>query len=503
MDVVVERCAGLDVHKDTVVACVRTPETGGSREQTTRTFKTMTIDLMGLRDWLVAMGVTLVGMESTGVYWKPVFYVLEDEIECWLLNARHLRNVPGRKTDVQEAEWICQLVEPAVRPSFVPPKPIRELRDLTRYRKAQIDERGREAQRLDRCSRRGHQAVLGGHRHFGQVRARHADGAGSGTRDPQVLGELARGRLRTKIPLLRRALEGRFVSHHRLIVERSWPSPTLWTTRSRPLGAEIGRLLASFAARSTCGPPAPGSTGAPRSASSAEIGVDMARFGRRPALASWAGRCPGHTNPPAYIDPADRARALRPAPPWPNAPKPPGAPRAPTRAANSSGHADDAVIMARKAVEHSILAAADHVLDRLSHARISVPTGSRAAAPSACPPPRPTARGTRSPVTSDPSHKPPEPTQQRNSRMRGPTPHPSFRVPKSPTCSGQPPVPPGDASRAGKMGWVACRPRPCLGRRARGSAWRRGPTWTGHALLLRHADQNFGSLDRGPQAIHR
>jgi transposase len=103
MDVVVERCAGLDVHKDTVVACVRTPQTGGSREQTTRTFKTMTIDLMGLRDWLVAMGVTLVGMESTGVYWKPVFYVLEDEIECWLLNARHLRNVPGRKTDVQDA----------------------------------------------------------------------------------------------------------------------------------------------------------------------------------------------------------------------------------------------------------------------------------------------------------------------------------------------------------------------------------------------------------------
>lgn len=100
MDVVVERCAGLDVHKDTVVACVRTPGKGGSREQTTRTFKTMTADLLALRDWLVALGVTLVGMESTGVYWKPVFYVLEDDIECWLLNARHLRNVPGRKTDL-------------------------------------------------------------------------------------------------------------------------------------------------------------------------------------------------------------------------------------------------------------------------------------------------------------------------------------------------------------------------------------------------------------------
>ena len=109
MDVVVERCAGLDVHKDTVVACVRTPGKGGSREQTTRTFKTMTIDLVALRDWLVAMGVTLVGMESTGVYWKPVFYVLEDDMACWLLNARHLRNVPGRKmcrTPSGSASWL-------------------------------------------------------------------------------------------------------------------------------------------------------------------------------------------------------------------------------------------------------------------------------------------------------------------------------------------------------------------------------------------------------------
>jgi transposase len=151
MDMVVERCCGLDVHKDTVVACVRTPGKGGRRDQETRTFGTMTADLLALRDWLCAMDVTLCGMESTGVYWKCVFYVLEDDIECWLLNARHLRNVPGKKTDVKDAEWICQLVEHGlVSPSFVPPKPIRELRDLTRYRKAQIEERGREAQRLDK-----------------------------------------------------------------------------------------------------------------------------------------------------------------------------------------------------------------------------------------------------------------------------------------------------------------------------------------------------------------
>ncbi len=135
MDVLVERCAGLDVHKDTVVACVRTPGEGGRREQLTRTFGTMTVELLALRDWLGAMGTTLAAMESTGVYWKPVFYVLEDAMECWVLNARHMRNVPGRKTDIADAEWICQLAEHGlVRPSFVPPKPIRELRDLTRYR---------------------------------------------------------------------------------------------------------------------------------------------------------------------------------------------------------------------------------------------------------------------------------------------------------------------------------------------------------------------------------
>src|SRR2546428_11889837 len=149
MDTVHERCAGLDVHKDTVTACVRVPAPGGGRQQVVRTFGTTTTELLTLRDWLTAHGVPVVGMESTGVYWKPVYYVLEDAFQCWLLNARHLRNVPGRKTDVADAAWIAQLVEHGlVRPSFVPPKPIRELRNLTRYRKAQIEERTRESQRL-------------------------------------------------------------------------------------------------------------------------------------------------------------------------------------------------------------------------------------------------------------------------------------------------------------------------------------------------------------------
>src|SRR5215211_1915663 len=146
----IERCAGLDVHKKSVTACVRVPGPGaGERTSETRTFSTTTAGLLVLRDWLTSFGVTVVGMESTGVLWKPVFYLLEDDFDCWLLNAQHLRNVPGRKTDVKDAAWIAELVEYGlVRPSFVPPKPIRQLRDLTRYRKAVIEEHTREAQRL-------------------------------------------------------------------------------------------------------------------------------------------------------------------------------------------------------------------------------------------------------------------------------------------------------------------------------------------------------------------
>src|SRR4029453_10193575 len=151
MERVVERCAGLDVHRDTVTACVRVPGVDGGRVHELREFGTTTVELLALRDWLMAWGVTVVAMESTGVYWKPGFYLLEGDFGGWLLDAKHLKNVPGRKTDVADAAWIAQLVEHGlVRPSFVPPRPIRELRNLTRYRKALIQERTRESQRLDK-----------------------------------------------------------------------------------------------------------------------------------------------------------------------------------------------------------------------------------------------------------------------------------------------------------------------------------------------------------------
>jgi transposase len=151
MDVIHERCAGIDISKADVKVCIRVPGRGRGRRREVRTFSTMTNDLLVMRDWLLAERVTVVGMEATGAYWKPVFYLLEHDVECWLLNARHMKAVPGRKTDVKDAEWIAELVEHGlVRPSFVPPKPIRQLRDLTRYRTEIVHERTREIQRLEK-----------------------------------------------------------------------------------------------------------------------------------------------------------------------------------------------------------------------------------------------------------------------------------------------------------------------------------------------------------------
>jgi transposase len=179
MDVVVERCAGLDVHRDDVVATVRVPGEGRRRrDQQTRTFKATLAGLADLAEWLAASAVTLVGMEATGVYWKTVFQALEERFECWLLNAQHLRNVPGRKTDVKDSEWICQLVQHGlVRPSFVPPPEIRRLRDLTRLRKAQINECALDPAAREGAPRRGHQALQRRVAHVLEVRAGDARSA--------------------------------------------------------------------------------------------------------------------------------------------------------------------------------------------------------------------------------------------------------------------------------------------------------------------------------------
>src|SRR5450755_1236490 len=335
MDVVVERCAGLDVHKDTVVACVRVPARGGGRRSETRTFGAFTVDLLALRDWLLAHGVTLVGMESTGVYWRPVFYVLEDVVECWLLNAAHMRNVPGRKTDVADAAWITQLIEHGlVRPSFVPPPPIRELRALTRYRKTQIEERTRETQRLDKVLQdAGVKLSSVASDILGKSGRDMLDALVTGTRDPDVLAELARGRLRAKIPMLGQALTGRFGPTHALVV-----GDVLTTIRG------VDQRLAE--------------------ALIAEMGVDMTRFGSASRLASWAGMCPGQHESAGK----SRSGRARHGDSWLQ--------RHLAVAAKAAGRTKDTYLAAqyarlvgrrgkaraRKAVGHSILVAAFHML---------------------------------------------------------------------------------------------------------------------------------------------
>ncbi|MGH8566384.1 MAG: IS110 family transposase [Gammaproteobacteria bacterium] len=296
MERLIERCAGLDVHKDTVAACVRFPGPSGERAEEIRTFGTTTAELLVLRDWLVAHGVTVVGMESTGIYWRPVYYLLEDDLECWLLNARHLRNVPGRKTDVADASWICQLTEHGlVRPSFVPPKPIRELRNLTRYRKAQVEERTREAQRLDKVLQDAGVKLSSVATDILGVSGRAMLGAlVEGTRDPDVLAELARGKLRTKIPRLREALAGRFGAHHALIVGTILSKLEFLDEVIDRLSEEIARVIAPFDREVELLRTIPGVERRSAESIIAEIGVDMAQFSSAARLASWAGMCPGN-----------------------------------------------------------------------------------------------------------------------------------------------------------------------------------------------------------------
>ncbi len=295
METLLERCAGLDLHKDVIAACVRVPGPNVERSVHQHEFGTTTQELLGLHDWLGSHGVTVVGMEATGVYWKAPFYLLEESFECWLLNARHMHNLPGRKTDVADAAWIAQLVEHGlVRPSFVPPKPIRELRNLTRYRKAQIEERGREAQRLDKILQDAGIKISSVASNILGVSGRAMlDAMVRGSSDPGTLSDLAKGRLRSKIPALREALQGRFTPHHALLVGEILSKLDYMEQAIGRLSDEIDRVIAPFAPQVEFLSTIPGVDKRTAETLLAEIGTDMSRFGSSARLASWAGMCPG------------------------------------------------------------------------------------------------------------------------------------------------------------------------------------------------------------------
>ncbi len=298
MEVLLERCAGLDVGKNEVVACVRSPASGRSgRRSELRTFPTFTDDLEALADWLSGEGVTTVVMEATGQYWKPVWYVLEDrQFDLKLVNAKHVKMVPGRKTDLADAAWLAELLEHGLlRSSFVPPVEIRELRDLTRYRKRLIQNHTAECQRIQKVLEDAGikldsvaSDVLGV---SGRAMLRALIG---GERDPERLAELAKGVLRKKIPQLRKALRGRFRAHHATMLRIILDHVEQLETSIAALDVEVDRVIAPFAPARDHLDTITGIGKRAAEAIIAEIGADMNQFPSAAHLASWAGMCPAN-----------------------------------------------------------------------------------------------------------------------------------------------------------------------------------------------------------------
>ena len=294
METMIARCCGLDVHKASVRACVRVLVDGGVNELI-ETFGTTTSDLLALRDWLSAHDVTHVAMESTGVYWKCVYYVLEDDFELLLVNAGHVKHVPGRKTDTIDAAWIAQLLACGLlKGSLVPPPLVRELRDLTRYRKALIYERGRAVNRLHKlledagiklsCVATDVMGVSGRAMMHALI---------DGNADADALAKLAKGKLRRKLPALRKALESRFRAHHAFLLERMLAHIEDLEDDITAISARVEEQIGPFAAAVTLLRTIPGVERRTAEVIIAETGADMSAFPTAGHLASWAGVCPG------------------------------------------------------------------------------------------------------------------------------------------------------------------------------------------------------------------
>ncbi len=295
MELLIARCAGLDVHQATVVATVRVPDEASGRRSVTETFGTMTPDLLALREWLQAYGVTQIALESTGVYWKPVYYVLEDAFTLLLINMQELKRVPGRKTDVKDSEWLAQLLECGLlKASLVPPPPIRELRDLTRYRVQQVRDRAQEVNRLCKVLEDAGVKLTSvatdvmGASGRAMVRALVA-----GTTDPVVLADLARGKLRQKLPLLQRALQGRFRPHHAFLIEQIFAKIDFLDETLDRLTAEIDRRVGPFEPLLARLDTIPGVDRIGAISIVAETGGEMSRFPSAAHLCSWGAMCPG------------------------------------------------------------------------------------------------------------------------------------------------------------------------------------------------------------------
>lgn len=293
MEVLHPRCAGLDVHKDTVVACVRIAQERGVHRET-RTFATHTKDLLSLSAWLTAHEVTHVAMEATGVYWRPVWHVLESSFELLLANAMHIKNVPGRKTDVNDATWIADLLAHGlIQGSFVPPEPVQELRALTRTRKQLVREKASHVQRVDKV-------LQDANLKLGSVLTDIMGSSGrailnaivAGETDPEKLVGLVDPRVKASKQAIREALCGRITKNHRFLLELHLAQIDSIDSAVSKIDAEVGESLEPFRAAADLVATIPGVSEVAASVIISEIGADMARFPSAAHLVSWAGLCP-------------------------------------------------------------------------------------------------------------------------------------------------------------------------------------------------------------------
>jgi transposase len=296
MQVMHERCAGLDVHKKTVVACVLISLSDGRVEKHSATFSTMTSQILAMSDWLKSYGVTHVAMESTGVYWRPIYQLLEGQFQLLVANAQQIHRMPGRQTDVTDAEWLADLLRHGlIAPSFVPPQAQRELRELTRHR-------GNIIGRRTQCINELHKTLEGTNIQLSSV-ATDITGVSAtdmlqhllaGQTDPNLLAELARGALRKKIPELRQAWQGVVRAHHKLILQQLLADIERFEEQIQALSLEIAGRLAQEQSVIERLDEIPGVDRKVAEVIVAELGTDMKRFGSASRAAAWSGMCPAN-----------------------------------------------------------------------------------------------------------------------------------------------------------------------------------------------------------------
>jgi transposase len=298
MEIFVEKCCGLDVHQSRIVACVLTGKAGSKPTAEIRTFLPFTRDLLALADWVKASGCTHVAMESTGIYWKPLYAILEAEgcFELVVGNAQHMKNVPGRKTDVKDAEWIGQLLRLGlIKPSFVPTQELRDLRDLTRYRKALVQDRTTQTNRIIKLLEEANVKLKSvASNVFGVSGSAILEALVEGKSTPEQMAELAKGRLRKKLSELQRALEGRISEHQRALLRLQLRRLKAHDADISRMDKRIERAMKPHHEQVELLTEVPGIDKVSAAAVIAEVGTKMEAFHSQKAFSAWAGLCPGN-----------------------------------------------------------------------------------------------------------------------------------------------------------------------------------------------------------------